>query len=68
MIKLISINREEAAYLRSKLDHCHIVRTVKQKSKAKRAKYFAEETNAVLKLLSEFRNNNERVIYEYPAR
>lgn len=65
---MISIKRDEAAYLRSKLDHCCIYRTVKQKSKAKRAKYFVEETNAVNKLLAEFRNNNERVVYEYPVK
>ena len=67
LINIISVNRDEAAYLRSKLDRPCIYRTVKQKSKAKRAKYFVEETNAVNKLLDEFRKNNQKVVYEYPA-
>ena len=64
---MISITKDEATYLRSRLDHVYIYRTVKHKPKAKRAKYYAEETDAVNKLLTEFRENNEKVIYEYPA-
>ena len=65
---MISIKRDEAAYLRERLNNCCIYRTVKQKSKAKRAKYFVEETYAVNKLLKEFRDKHERVVYEYPAK
>ncbi len=51
---MISINKQEAEFLRKRFKNITIARTVKRKSK--RHKYYAETSKKVLKALSEFRD------------
>ena len=53
-------------FIREKLPNVCIVKTLKTKGGSKGA-YFVEETNTVLKLVSQYKKS-EKIIEEYPTR
>ena len=55
-----------AAFIRKKLPEACIVKTMKGHT-SERGAYFVEETNTVLKLISQYKKS-EKVIEEYPTR
>ena len=58
---MIKIEKDVAAFIRSKLPTACIKRTMSGESKR------VEETSAVMRLISQYCKNNERVIEEYPV-
>lgn len=62
---MIKIEKDVASFIRSKLPTACIHKTMKTESK--RGSYYVEETSAVMRLISQYRKNNERVIEEYPV-
>ena len=62
---MIKITKDTAMFIREKLPNVCIYKTMKSCG-SKRGAYFVEETNAVLKLISEYQKT-ENVIEEYPV-
>jgi len=62
---VVEITKDTASFIREKLPNACIVKTLKTKGGSK-GTYFAEETNAVLKLISEYQKS-ENVVEEYPV-
>lgn len=63
---MIKITKDTAMFIREKLPNVCIVKTLKTKGGSKGA-YFVEETNTVLKLVSQYKKS-EKIIEEYPTR
>ena len=63
---MIKITKDTAMFIREKLPNVCIVKTLKTKGGSKGA-YFVEETNTVLKLISQYKKS-EKIIEEYPTR
>lgn len=63
---MVKITKDTAMFIREKLPNVCIVKTLKTKGGSK-GTYFVEETNTVLKLLSEYKKS-EKTIEEYPTR
>lgn len=66
MYIVIEITKDTAMFIREKLPNVCIVKTLKTKGGSKGA-YFVEETNTVLKLVSQYKKS-EKIIEEYPTR
>ena len=64
--KVIEITKDTAMFIREKLPNVCIVKTLKTKGGSK-GTYFVEETNTVLKLISQYKKS-EKIIEEYPTR
>ena len=62
---VVEITKDTAEFIRKKLPNACIYKTMKSCG-SKRGTYFVEETNAVLKLISEYQKS-ENVVFEYPA-
>ena len=63
---MVEITKDTAEFIRKKLPNACIYKTMKSCG-SKRGTYFVEETNAVLKLISQYKKT-ENVIEEYPTR
>ena len=63
---MIKITKDTAMFIREKLPNVCIVKTLKTKGGSK-GMYFVEETNTVLKLISQYKKS-EKIIEEYPTR
>ena len=63
---MIEITKDTAMFIRKKLPNVCVVKTLKTKGGSK-GTYFVEETNTVLKLISQY-NKSEKIIEEYPTR
>ena len=63
---MIKITKDTAMFIREKLPNVCIVKTLKTKGGSK-GTYFIEETNTVLKLISQYKKS-EKIIEEYPTR
>ena len=63
---MIKITKDTAMFIREKLPNVCIVKTLRTKGGSK-GTYFVEETNSVLKLISQHQKT-ENVIEEYPTR
>ena len=63
---MIEITKDTASFIREKLPNVCVVKTLKTKGGSKGA-YFVEETNSVLKLISQY-TKSEKIIEEYPTR
>ena len=63
---MIKITKDTAMFIREKLPNVCIVKTLKTKGVSKGA-YFVEETNTVLKLVSQYKKS-VKIIEEYPTR
>ena len=63
---MIKITKDTAMFIREKLPNVCIVKTLRTKGGSKGA-YFVEETNTVLKLVSQYKKS-EKIIEEYPTR
>ena len=64
--KVVEITKDTASFIREKLPNVCIVKTLKTKGGSK-GSYFVEETNTVLKLVSQYKKS-EKIIEEYPTR
>ena len=64
-LKVVEITKDIAEFIRKRLPNACIFKTLKSKGGSK-GKYFVEETNAVLKLISQYQKA-ENVVEEYPA-
>ena len=64
--KVVEITKDTASFIREKLPNVCVVKTLKTKGGSKGA-YFVEETNTVLKLISQYKKS-EKIIEEYPTR
>ena len=64
--KVIEITKDTAVFIREKLPNACIYKTMKSCG-SKRGTYFVEETNSVLKLISQYKKS-EKIIEEYPTR
>ena len=62
---MVEITKDTAEFIRKRLPDACIFKTLKSKGGSK-GKYFVEETNAVLKLISQYKKS-EKIIYEYPV-
>ena len=62
---MVEITKDTAEFIRKRLPNACIFKTLKSKGGSK-GKYFVEETNAVLKLISEYQKT-ENVVEEYPV-
>ena len=62
---VIEITKDTASFIREKLPNVCIVKTLKTKGGSK-GTYFIEETNTVLKLISQYKKS-EKIIEEYPV-
>ena len=62
---MVEITKDTAEFIRKRLPNTCIFKTLKSKGGSK-GKYFVEETNAVLKLISQYQKT-ENVVAEYPA-
>lgn len=62
---MVSITKAEKDVLQKAFPRAHIVRTMKQKSK--RHHYYCEETNGVMRLLSELRRSAENTVIQKGA-
>ena len=62
---MVEITKDTAEFIRKRLPNTCIFKTLKSKGGSK-GKYFVEETNAVLKLISEYQKT-ENVVEEYPV-
>ena len=63
---MIKITKDTAMFIREKLPNVCIVNTPKTTGGSK-GTYFVEETNSVLKLISQYKKS-EKIIEEYPTR
>ena len=63
---MIKITKDTAMFIREKLPNVCVVKTLKTKGGSK-GTYFVEETNTVLKLISQYKKS-EKIIEEYPTR
>ena len=63
---MVEITKDTAEFIRKRLPNTCIFKTLKSKGGSK-GKYFVEETNAVLKLISQYQKT-ENVVEEYPVR
>jgi len=66
--RMISITKDQAAYIRTKYKDISIPQTCKQKSKSRRHKRSIEDTKNVRNAIKEFTENTEKVIYTYPTK
>lgn len=55
---MVSVNKQEAAMIRSRFPACHIRRTVKQKSR--RHRYVCSEMPSVIAFLNRIRKDGRR--------
>ena len=62
---MVEITKDTAEFIRKRLPDACIYKTMKSCG-SKRGTYFVEETNTVLKLISEYQKT-EKIIYEYPV-
>ena len=62
---MVVITKDIAAFIRKKLPNACIRKTMSGHT-SERGKYYVEETNAVLKLISECQKS-ENVVFEYPV-
>ena len=62
---MVEITKDMAEYIRKRLPDVCIKKTMK-KYGSKRGKFYAEQTESVLKLISEYQKS-ENVIEEYPV-
>ena len=62
---MIEVTKDTAMFIREKLPNGCIVKTLKNKGGSK-GTYFVEDTNTVLKLISQYKKS-EKIIYEYPV-
>lgn len=60
---MVQITKEEAEYIRSKMPNAHISKTLKQRSS--KGKYYVEETQAVLDIISQY-NDKLNIVCKYP--
>ena len=65
-LKVVEITKDTAMFIREKLPNVCIYKTMKSCG-SKRGTYFVEETNSVLKLISQYKKS-EKIIEEYPTR
>ena len=65
-LTVIEVTKDTAMFIREKLPNACIVKTLKTKGGSK-GTYFVEETNSVLKLISQYKKS-EKIIEEYPTR
>ena len=63
---MIEVTKDTAMFIREKLPNVCVVKTLKTKGGSK-GTYFVEETNTVLKLISQYKKS-EKIIEEYPTR
>ena len=63
---MVEITKDTASFIREKLPNVCIVKTLKTKGGSK-GTYFVEETNTVLKFISQYKKS-EKIIEEYPTR
>ena len=63
---MVEITKDIAMFIREKLPNVCIVKTLKTKG-GSTGTYFIEETNTVLKLISQYKKS-EKIIEEYPTR
>ena len=61
--KVVEITKDTAMFIREKLPNVCIYKTMKSCG-SKRGTYFVEETNSVLKLISQYKKS-EKIIEEY---
>lgn len=62
---MIEVTKDTASFIRGKLPNVCIYKTMKSCG-CKRGTYFVEETNTVLKLISQYKKS-EKIIEEYPV-
>ena len=62
---MVEITKDTASFIREKLPNACIVKTMKGHT-SERGKYYVEGSNAVLKLISEYKKS-EKIIEEYPV-
>ena len=62
---MVEITKDTAMFIRKRLPDVCIVKTLKTKGGSK-GTYFVEETNTVLKLISQYKKS-EKIIEEYPV-
>ena len=62
---MVEITKDTAMFIREKLPNACIYKTMKSCG-SKRGTYFVEETNSVLKLISQYKKF-EKIIEEYPV-
>ena len=62
---MVEITKDTAMFIREKLPNVCIVKTMSGHT-SKRGKYYVECTNAVLKLISQYKKS-EKIIEEYPV-
>ena len=60
---MVEVTKDTASFIREKLPNVCIVKTLKTKGGSK-GTYFVEETNSVLKLISQYKRC-EKIIEEY---
>ena len=65
-LTVIEVTKDTASFIREKLPNVCIVKTLKTKGGSK-GTYFVEETNTVLKLISQYKKS-EKIIEQYPTR
>ena len=63
--KVIEITKDTAMFIREKLPNVCIVKTLKTKGGSK-GTYFVENSDSVLKLISQYKKS-ENIIEEYPV-
>ena len=62
---MVKITKDMAAFIRKRLPEACIKKTLKNKGSSM-GSYYAEETSAVLKLISQYKKS-EKIIEEYPV-
>lgn len=62
---MVEVTKDTASFIREKLPNVCIVKTMSGHT-SKRGTYFVEETNSVLKLISQYKKS-EKIIEEYPV-
>lgn len=62
---MYEITKEIAEYIRKRVPHIKISKTMKQCT-SRRGKYYVEETKYIRRLITQYKNECERVIEEYP--
>ena len=65
-LTVIEVTKDTASFIREKLPSPCIYKTMRSCG-SKRGTYFVEETNTVLKLISQYKKSEE-IIVEYPTR
>ena len=63
---MVEITKDTAMFIRKRLPDACIRKTMKGHT-SERGKYYVEGSNAVLKLISEYKKS-EKIIEEYPTR